>query len=110
MPVLNNELIKEEILRSHKDLTAGGSWGASLKKSALIPVMVSDLIAVGEESGSLIDIFSEIASSYEEDTKAVLKVLTTLLEPLMILLVGSVVGFIVFAILLPIFQVDTLAR
>jgi len=53
---------------------------------------------------------SEIAENYEQETDEKIKVMTTLFEPLMILIVGLMVGFIVFAMLLPIFEIDVLAR
>ncbi|HLD69520.1 MAG TPA: type II secretion system F family protein, partial [Candidatus Omnitrophota bacterium] len=109
-PVLNNELIKEAFSRSQADLAKGNSLGLSLRQSPLIPVVVSDLVVVAEETGSLTEIFHEIAETYEEETKETIKVMTTLMEPVMILVVGSVVGFIVFAMLLPIFQIDALVR
>lgn len=109
-PVLNNELIKEAFSRSQTDLTKGSSLGLSLRQSPLIPVVVSDLVVVAEETGSLMEIFHEIAETYEGETKETIKVITTLMEPVMILVVGSVVGFLVFAMLLPIFQIDALVR
>jgi type II secretory pathway component PulF len=72
--------------------------------------MVSQLIAVGEESGSLIEALSDISESYEQEINESTKFMTTLLEPIMILSIGVVVGFIVFAMLLPIFQMDLLAH
>ena len=56
------------------------------------------------------DVLEEIADTYEAETNETIKVMTTLLEPLMILAVGLVIGFIVFAMLLPIFQIDILAQ
>ncbi len=108
--VLNNHLIKEDLVRSHKDLTDGLSLGKSLKKSALIPALVSDLVAVGEETGSLTEIFHDITDIYEQEIQTMVRFLTTLMEPVMILGVGLVIGFIVFAMLLPIFQVDVFAH
>ena len=79
-----------------------------LEKSKLFPGFMTSLIAVGEESGRLDEALSEIASSYERDTDETLKVLTSLLEPLIILLMGLVVGFLVIAMLLPVFQMNTM--
>lgn len=110
LPIMDNDLIKEQFLRAHRDLSGGSSLGASLRKSELIPVLVSDLVSVGEESGALAVIFKDIADMYEQDTKESIKTMTSLLEPLLILVVGSVIALIVFAMLLPIFQVDVFAR
>ena len=109
IPSLRNEIIKDHLLRCKKTLTTGGSFGESMKKSNEIPAMMGHLISVGEESGNLNEVLSEIADTYEQETNEQVKIMTTLLEPLMILLIGGVIGFIVFAMLLPIFQIDVLS-
>lgn len=108
IPVLNNEVIKRQLRLSYKDLEQGGSFGGSLKKSRLFPAFMSNLIIVGEESGRLEGALSEIASSYERDTDERIKTMANLLEPLMILGMGLVVGFIVVAMLLPIFEINVM--
>jgi type II secretory pathway component PulF len=110
VPTLNNNFVKRDILQCVQGLTAGQSLGACLRQSALIPDMMSQLISVGEESGSLTEALSDIADSYEQEIGESTKFMTTLLEPIMILSVGLVIGFIVFAMLLPIFQMDLLAH
>ena len=72
--------------------------------------MMVQLITVGEESGSLQESLKDIAESYEADISETTKMITTILEPAMILVVGAVVGFIVFAMLLPIFSMDIMAH
>jgi type II secretory pathway component PulF len=109
IPVLNNEVIKKQLQSSYNALEQGGSFGRSLKESKLVPLFMSNLIIVGEESGRLADSLSEIGDSYERDTDETLKVLATLLEPMMILVMGLIVGFIVMAMLLPIFEVNMIA-
>jgi type II secretory pathway component PulF len=106
IPVLDNDAIKEELARCSKDLEEGGSFGKSLEKSKLFPGFMTSLISVGEEAGRLDEALSEIASSYERDTDETLKILTSLLEPVIILLMGLIVGFIVIAMLLPVFQMN----
>ena len=106
IPALDNEVIKNILRQSHKDLEQGGSFGKSLKKSKLIPVFMSNLIIIGEESGKLDDALAETAFSYERDTDESLKTMANLLEPLMILVMGLIVGFIVVAMLLPVFEMN----
>ncbi|MCM8780613.1 MAG: type II secretion system F family protein, partial [Candidatus Omnitrophica bacterium] len=108
--VLNNEVLRRQLRNSYKDLEQGGSLGGSLKKSKLFPVFMSNLVAVGEESGKLAEALSEVADVYERDTDEYLRVLANLLEPVMILLMGVVVGFIVIAMLLPIFEINIMIR
>ena len=108
LPILKNDLIKEYLSRCQDALSSGHSLGETLKQFPVIPAMMGHLIAVGEETGSLADSLSEVANTYEEETDEVIKLLTTFLEPLLIILVGSVIVFIVIAMLLPIFQLDVL--
>ncbi len=110
VPTLDNNFVKRDILKCVQGLTSGESLGSCLKQSEIIPDMVSQLIAVGEESGSLIEALTDVAENYEQEINESTKFMTTLLEPIMILSIGLVVGFIVFAMLLPIFQMDLLAR
>ena len=110
IPVVSNAVIREQLERCHDDLVGGNSLGESLKRSSKIPGIVGDLIAVGEESGSLANTLQEIADDYERDISETIKVLTTLLEPIMIIVMGSVIGFMVMAMLLPIFQLDIFSR
>ncbi len=110
VPILDNEILKKKFMRCQKDLAAGGTLGNSLLQFSIIPPMMSSLVGVGEESGSLSDSLSEIADAYEQETDELIKVMTTLMEPVLILTVGAVVGFIVFSMLLPIFQVDFFVR
>ena len=67
---------------------------------------MSNLIIVGEESGKLEEALAEVASSYERDTDEAMRVMSSLLEPLMILVMGLIVGFIVVAMLLPVFEMN----
>ena len=110
IPTLDNEVIREELWRSCKELEHGGSFGKSLKRSKLFPSFMTSLLIVGEESGRLDEALSEIADSYERETNETIKVMTTLLEPVMILIMGAVVGFIVIAMLLPVFQINLMVQ
>ncbi|HOU36602.1 MAG TPA: type II secretion system F family protein [Candidatus Omnitrophota bacterium] len=106
VPVLENDVIKQHLSRSYKDLEQGGSFSSSLKASRLIPSFMSNLISVGEESGRIDDALKEVADSYERDTDDALRVATNLLEPVLILGMGLIVGFMVMAMLLPIFEIN----
>jgi len=108
--VLSNEVIKERLLKSHGDLEQGGSFGRSMKDSKLLPLFMVNLISVGEESGNLAGALGEVADSYERDTDEMIRIMSSLLEPLMILAMGLIVGFIVVAMLLPIFEINMMAR
>ena len=109
-PILGNEIIKSRLLQSSKELEQGGAFGKSLKKSRIFPAFMTNLIIVGEESGKLDDALDEIARAYEKDIDDTIKVMTALLEPILILVMGLIVGFIVMAMLLPIFQINIMVR
>lgn len=110
IPVVSNEIIKDKLTRSYRQLEQGGTLGRSLRETTVVPVFMSNLISVGEESGKLIDSLSELASAYERDTDESIRILGSLLEPVMILIMGLIVGFIVMAMLLPIFQINVMVR
>ena len=69
------------------------------------PVMVTQMIGVGEETGALEGMMAKVADFYEEQVETAVKALTSILEPIMILFVGGIVGFIVIAMYLPMFKV-----
>ncbi|MCK5392980.1 MAG: type II secretion system F family protein [Candidatus Omnitrophica bacterium] len=106
IPVLSNQLIKNQLRISYKELEQGGSFGVSLKKSKLFPIFMSNLILIGEESGKLDESLGEVAVNYERDTDEMVKVISTMIEPIIIVVMGVVVGFIVMAMLLPIFEIN----
>ncbi len=110
IPVLENEVIKGALRKSCKELEQGGSFGRSLKNSRLFPLFMSNLIVVGEESGRIDDALREVANAYERDTDEALRVMSSLLEPVMILVMGLIVGFIVVAMLLPIFEINVITH
>ena len=82
----------------------GGTITAPLEKAPIFPTMVSHMVAVGEETGQLEHMLTKIADFYEAEVDAKVKALTALIEPIMIMGVGGVVGFIVIAMYLPIFS------
>ena len=84
---------------------AGGTIAEPLAKSPVFPMMVSHMVAVGESTGELDFMLSKIADFYEERVAAAVKALTSILEPVMIVFIGGMVGFIVIAMYLPLFKV-----
>lgn len=110
IPILSNEIIKRDLKRSAVELEQGAAFGKSLKKSKFFPPFMISLITVGEESGKLDEALAEIAEAYEHDCDEAVKVMTSLLEPAMILVMGLMIGFIVMAMLLPIFQINMMVK
>jgi type IV pilus assembly protein PilC len=83
----------------------GGTIAAPLKESPVFPGMVTHMIGVGEETGALDTMLDKVADFYEDQVAAAVKALTSILEPIMIVLVGGIVGFIVIAMYMPLFKV-----
>ncbi|MDE1920649.1 MAG: type II secretion system F family protein [Candidatus Omnitrophica bacterium] len=110
IPTMHNPQLKADLRLSIQSLTGGENLGQCLGTSGLIPPIMVQLITVGEESGSLQESLKDIAETYESDINETTKMITTVLEPVMIVVVGGVVGFIVFAMLLPIFSMDIMAQ
>jgi type IV pilus assembly protein PilC len=97
------ELAMQDVEQSVKK---GGSLAAPMKaRPEAFPVMVTQMISVGEETGALEQMMSKIADFYEDQVAAAVKALTSILEPIMIMFVGGMVGFIVIAMYLPMFKV-----
>lgn len=107
--VMHNELLKKEFNKIQVSLEAGRSLGEAVKETTVFPPMMGSIISVGEESGNITEALFNVAENYEEETEENIKLLTTLLEPLLIVVIGAVLGFIVIAMLLPIFQLDMIA-
>jgi len=108
--VVNNVFIGEVIAQAAKDVEEGQSLSAPLAQSGLFPPMVTEMIAVGEQTGSLEKMLNRIATTYETEAQSDVMIMTSLLEPIMILVMGLLVAFIVFSILLPIFEMNQLVR
>ncbi|MCP9490083.1 MAG: type II secretion system F family protein [Solirubrobacteraceae bacterium MAG38_C4-C5] len=83
----------------------GGTIAAPLESVAVFPAMVTHMIAVGEEAGNLDGMLSKVADFYDSEVEAAVKALTSILEPVMIVLVGAIVGFIVISMYMPMFKV-----
>jgi general secretion pathway protein F len=108
--VVNNIFIGETISKAAKEVEEGQNLSAPLAQSGLFPLMVTEMIAVGEQSGSLEKMLNRVANAYETEAQSDIMVMTSLLEPIMILIMALIVAFIIFSILLPIFEMNQLIR
>ena len=102
--LLNNRVLQQAVEDAGRQVREGSSLAEPLRKTDLFPAMLTQMIAVGEKSGELEQMLGRVADSSDQQIEIALNRLLALLEPVMILLMGSAVGFIVLAILLPIFQ------
>lgn len=105
---LHNTVLRDEIEKVREDTVQQGMpFSAGLKKTRYFPPLVANMAAVGEEAGRLDETLAEVASFYEKEIDRQSRLATSLLEPILILVVGGIVGFIVMAMLLPIFKIGT---
>jgi len=99
-----NSVIEDAILDTRKSIERGETISAPLKETGVFPPMVSQMISVGEATGALDTMLAKIADFYEDEVDTAVAGLLTLLEPLMIALLGGIVGGIVIAMYMPIFD------
>jgi len=108
--VFNNSIFKEAIDRAIEEVREGKKLALSLREKGVFPADMIYLIALGEESGELERSLKHLAENYRRDLSSALSKMTSAFEPLMILALGGVVGFIVISVLLPIFELSRLVR
>ncbi len=99
-----NAVIKEAMDDVYSSVKRGGTISRPLAEHPVFPAMVSHMISVGEDSGQLETMLEKIADFYDAEVDAKVKALTSLIEPVMIMFVGGIVGFIVISMYLPIFS------
>ncbi len=98
---VDNAIISEAILAARAAIREGEQIGDPLQRSGMFPPMVVQMVAIGEETGSLDNMLSKVADFYESEVDATLASLTAMLEPLLIVTLGVIVGFIVISMFMP---------
>jgi general secretion pathway protein F len=108
--IAGNILIADSVEKAAIEVGKGQGLGAALSGSGIFPQLSIQMIQVGEQSGQLENMLTKIADVYENEVETSILRLTSYLEPVMILVMGSIVGFIVLSICLPIFEMNQLIR
>jgi len=108
--IAGNTLYKRMWRAVYTSVKQGKKISMPLNKSPLLPRSVVQMISAGEESGKLGEVLDEVSEFYSRELKAVIKGVTAMIEPLMIVLMGSIVGFIAMSIILPIFKLSSLVK
>ena len=106
--VVNNAKLTQVINNIHARIIEGADIATPIRKSKVFPPMVGYMVAVGEQSGQLEEILDRIAESYEEELDLTIQRLTSMIEPIIIILLAVVVGFIIAAVLLPLLDFSTM--
>jgi type IV pilus assembly protein PilC len=100
-----NAVIEEAMAAVIANVKSGGTISEPLKHSKVFPAMVAHMVGVGEETGALDGMLAKVADFYEDEVETAVKAMTSILEPVMIVVVGGIVGLIVISMYLPLFTV-----
>ena len=100
-----NAVVERAMAGVLDSVQGGGTIAAALEREPIFPSLVTNMVRVGEETGALDSTLAKVAEFYEEQVEAAVKGLTSILEPIMIAVVGTVVGFMILAMYLPMFHV-----
>ena len=100
-----NVVVEEAMDGVIASVKRGGTISEPLSKTTIFPTMVTHMVGVGEETGALDQMLGKVADFYEDQVEASVKALTSILEPIMIIVIGSIVGFIVISMYMPMFTV-----
>ena len=100
-----NVAVEEAMAGVIASVKRGGTIAAPLAQAPVFPSMVTHMVGVGEETGALDEMLARVAEFFEEQVEASVKALTSILEPIMIIFIGAIVGFIVISMYLPLFEV-----
>lgn len=105
--VLNNVVLEDAIAKARESISEGSSIAGPLKASGVFPPIVTHMVLVGEQSGELEQMLLKVADTYDDEVSQTISVLTTLLEPVIIVIMAGVVLLIVIAVLLPIIEMTS---
>ncbi len=106
-PSMDNRIMEDAVADTARLVGEGEDFANPLKKSGMFPPMVIQLVRAGEQSGELEEMLEKAADLYDDDVESAIASLTSIIEPAIILFMGVIVGFIVIAILLPIFDMTS---
>jgi type IV pilus assembly protein PilC len=104
-----NKVVEESILSTRQSVSEGKTLAEPLSKAQVFPAMVVQMISVGEATGALDNMLNKIADFYDEEVDSAVAALTSMLEPMLMIFLGTTVGFVIVAMYMPIFQMGALA-
>ncbi len=105
-----NQIISNAIDEARREVTGGGMLSLALQKEKVFPVLATQMINVGEETGEIDKMLMKVADFYEDEVEQAVKAMTSIMEPIMIVVLGGMVGSILVAMYLPMFQVFELVK
>ena len=105
--VVQNKIAEQALLTVREELVKGEGLSGPMKESGIFPPMLSSMIHIGEETGALDEILNKTADFYDDELEAQIQATTALIEPLLIVIMGIIIGAIVLAIMIPMFEMYT---
>jgi general secretion pathway protein F len=108
--VIANRVMESSVETARDETRRGGMFSAALEQSGQFPPVFTDMVSVGEQSGRMDDMLLHVASHLEQESESTIQTMLSLVDPILILVMGLIVGFVVVAILLPLFEISQLVR
>jgi type IV pilus assembly protein PilC len=102
-----NKIVEEAIMQTRQSVSEGKTLAEPLTKAKVFPAMVTQMISVGEATGALDNMLNKIADFYDEEVDSAVAALTSMLEPMLMIFLGTTVGFVIVAMYMPIFQMGS---
>lgn len=104
-----NKIVENSIMATRQSVSEGKTLAEPLSKAKVFPAMVTQMIAVGEATGALDNMLNKIADFYDDEVDSAVSALTSMLEPMLMIFLGTTVGFVIIAMYMPIFQMGSIA-
>lgn len=108
--VIANRVLESSVEHARNETHRGGVFSAALERSGHFPPAFTDMVGVGEQSGRLDDMLLHVSGHLEQESESTIQTMLSLVDPILILVMGVIVGFVVVAILLPLFEISQLVR
>lgn len=105
--VLGNKIAEDALLKIKEEVVKGSGLSGPIRECGIFPEMLSSMVTIGEETGQLDDILNKTADFYDEEVEQAIIATTSLLEPILIVVMGLIIGFIVISVMLPMFDMYT---
>jgi type II secretory pathway component PulF len=102
--VMPNHIIKEAVAKARADVTDGKTLAQPLARSKVFPQLMVDLVKIGEDTGDVPGALANLADTYESELQIALRVMTSLIEPALIIVMALMVGFLLVSVLMPMFK------
>lgn len=103
--IIGNKIVENKVLEVREQVMKGKGLAEQLHKTGFFPPMLSSMVKIGEESGSLDNILNKTADFYDDELETAIQQFTSILEPMMILVMGIIIGFMIISMVLPVFDI-----